>query len=378
MAARIKYDWLIIGAGLSGAVFAREMTDWGFRCLVVDKRPYIGGNCYCEDINGVSVHKHGAHIFHTDSDEIWRYFNKYQPDVRRLGIYAVQALSGGVIYPLPFNMNTFAKVWPDVRTPAEARARIAAQSSGRAKIRNLEDAAIFQVGRDIYELLIKGYTEKQWGRPCSELPPEILGRIPVRFTYDNNYYRCDKVGIPRNGYNELFENLLDGVEVITDCDITRNHGLIGDAAMVFNTSPIDVFFGCFLGRLDWRSLRFTTESVTEGETQGNPVVNYCDHSVRYTRRIEHNLLSVPKKSGRVVFTYEYPAPFEGEADPYYPIQNERNKALFAAYLRHSEEVYGDRMVWGGRLGGYKYLSMAGAITDTLAIARRFAPRKIDY
>ena len=377
MAARVKYDWLIIGAGVSGAVFAREMTDWGFRCLVIDKRPYIGGNCYCEDIDGVAVHKHGAHIFHTDDEEIWRYFNRYQPDVRRLGIYAVQALSGGVIYPLPFNMNTFAKVWPDVRTPAEARTRIASQSSGMAKIRNLEDAAIYQVGRDIYELLIKGYTEKQWGRPCTELPPEILGRIPVRFAYDNNYYRCDKIGIPRNGYNEFFENLLDGIEVLTDCDINANRGLIDDAAMVFNTSPIDVYFSGFLGRLDWRSLRFETEVAPSEQTQGNPVVNYCDHTAAYTRKIEHNLLSVPNQTDRVVFTYEYPAPFEDGAEPYYPIPSAENKARYEAYLRHSASIYGDKMVWGGRLGRYKYVSMAGAIADTLAIARRFAPRKID-
>ena len=365
----MKYDWLIVGAGVTGAVFAREATNKGYKCLVIDKRPHIGGQCYCENIEGVDVHKYGAHIFHTDSDLLWNYFLKYAGDVRRLGIYTVQALSGGVIYPLPFNMNTFTKMWPDVRFPNEAKQRIAEQARSVEKAYNLRDEAIRQVGKDVFEKLIKDYTEKQWGKICEELPAEIIGRIPVRFSYDNNYYYCDKIGIPRYGYNKFFENLLDGIEVRTDCDILKNKELLNVATKVFCTCPIDEFFDYQYGRLEYRSLRFDYEIAEKEKTQGTPVLNFCDNSVEYTRRIEHNLFTDIEQK-KVVFTYEYPQPYEGKAEPYYPIPSVENKLKYQQYKELCTQQYGGSLIFGGRLGSYRYISMDEAIDEGL---RAFKP-----
>lgn len=361
----IIYDWLIVGAGLSGAVFAREMTNLGYNCIIVEKKPHIGGMCYCEKVGRVVTHKYGAHIFHTDSQVAWLYFLKYSENVRRLGIYSVQAMSGGAIYPLPFNMNTFAKIWDDVRTPEEAKKRIAEQSKMSRGEDNVRDRAISQVGVDVYEKLIKGYTEKQWGKNCEELPGEILGRIPVRFTYDNNYYFCDKIGIPRGGYNKLFEKLTDGIDVYYNFDICENKYILKLAKRVFCTSPIDEFFDLCFGKLDYRSLRFETEVVESSKTQGCPVVNYCDDSVGYTRRIEHNQFTDAELGDEIVATYEYPQPYENGAEPYYPIPTEENKEKYKKYLELSKERYGDKIVWGGRLGGYRYIAMDDAILGAL-------------
>lgn len=370
MEKAMKYDWLIVGAGVTGAVFAREATNKGYKCLVIDKRPHIGGQCYCENIEGVDVHKYGAHIFHTDSEELWRYFLKYAGDVRRLGIYTVQAMSKGKIYPLPFNMNTFAKIWDDVRFPDEAKERIAEQSKSVQIVRNLRDEAIKQVGTDVFELLIKDYTEKQWGKSCEKLPKEIIGRIPVRFVYDNNYYYCDKIGIPRKGYNEFFNNLLDGIEVKTDCDILKNRYLLDEAEKVLCTSPIDEFFGYCYGRLEYRSLFFRYEVAEKGKTQGSPVVNYCDDSVAYTRRIEHNLFT-DKESDKVVFSYEYPQKYEGIAEPYYPVPSLENELSYHHYNELCLREYGNRLTFAGRLGGYRYISMDEAIKAALDVSERF-------
>ena len=365
-----EYDWLIVGAGVTGSVFAREMTDKGQRCLVVDKRPHIGGQCYCENVACVEVHKYGAHIFHTDSTELWQYFLKYAGDVRRLGIYTVQAISHGKIYPLPFNMNTFAKIWDDVRFPDEARKRIAEQAKNVQTAHNLREEAIRQVGRDVFNLLIKDYTEKQWGKPCEKLPKEIIGRIPVRFVYDNNYYYCDKVGIPRNGYNDFFKNLLDGIEVKTDCDILKNRYLLDKAKNVLCTCPIDEFFEYCYGRLEYRSLYFRYEVKEKESSQGTPELNYCDDSVAYTRRIEHNLFT-DKESGKTVFSYEYPQKYEGTAEPYYPVPSFDNELLYNSYKRLCQQQYGNRLIFAGRLGGYRYISMDEAIEEALDISKRF-------
>lgn len=372
MEKAMRYDWLIVGAGVTGSVFAREMTDKGYRCLVIDKRPHIGGQCYCENIEGVDVHKYGAHIFHTASDISWQYFLKYAGDVRRLPIYTVQAMSNGQIYPLPFNMNTFAKIWPDVRYPEEARNRIKAQTQSKKQdsCNNLRDEAIRQVGQDVFDLLIKGYTEKQWGKRCEELPAEIIGRIPVRFVYDNNYYFCDKIGIPRRGYNEFFKNLLKGIEVRIDCDILKNMQLMDEAENILCTSPIDEFFDYYYGKLEYRSLHFDFEVVEKAKTQGTPVVNFCDDSVRYTRRIEHNLFTDIHHE-KVVFSYEYPQNYEGTADPYYPIPSLANKLRYQSYKELCGKQYGQKILFAGRLGGYRYISMDEAINEALELSERF-------
>lgn len=362
-----EYDWLIIGAGVTGSVFAREMTDKGKKCLVIDKRPHIGGQCYCENMEGVDVHKFGAHIFHTDSEVLWNYFLKYAGDVRRLGIYTVQALSKGKIYPLPFNMNTFAKIWPEVRFPDEAKQKIAEQAEDIKEANNLRDAAIKQVGTDVFDLLIKGYTEKQWGKPCEELPKEIIGRIPVRFVYDNNYYYCDKIGIPRYGYNGFFKNLLFGIDVKTDCDILKNMHLLEKAERVLCTSPIDEFFNYCYGRLEYRSLHFRYEVVDK--SQGTPVINYCDDSVAYTRRIEHNLFT-DIKHDKIVVSYEYPQRYEGVAEPYYPIPSLENELKYHHYKEQCQKIYGNQIVFAGRLGGYKYISMDEAINEALTFSNQ--------
>ena len=329
-----KYDWLVVGAGLSGAVFAREMANAGKRVLVIDSRPQVGGNCYCEYLNGVFVHKYGAHIFHTDSEVAWNYFKKYHPTARRWGIYTVQALSDGVICPLPFNMNTFAKLWPSVRTPKEAEEKIKSQIPKKVNTDTLEGRAISQVGTEIFEKLIKGYTEKQWGKPCNQLPPEIVNRIPVRFTYDNNYYFCDKIAVPERGYNALFDNLLDGIEVRLQCDYLTHQELAEISERVFYTGPIDKLFGERFGKLDYRSLRFEYEVLPAEETQGSPVVNYCDHSQPYTRRIEHNLFSPSIKKDNLIVTYEYSCPYEGNAEPYYPINSIDNQRKYEIGRAH--------------------------------------------
>lgn len=367
MLERAKYDFLIIGAGVSGAVFAREMTDKGYKCIVIDKRDHIGGQCYCDKLSGVVVHKYGAHIFNTNSDKAWDYFTKYTPDVRRLGIYTVQALAGGVIYPLPFNMNTFAKLWADVRTPEEARRRIAEQTRNTGDGDSLQDAALSQVGEEIFEKLIRGYTEKQWGTTCDKLPKSIIGRIPVRFTYDNNYYNCDKIGIPRHGYNDFFRNLLRGIDVVLNCDITKHKELIEYADKVFCTAPIDEFFGNCFGRLDYRSLYFEYEVQGKEESQGCPVVNYCDKNIDYTRRIEHNQFTDEDKGEKIVVSYEYPQAYGEGAEPYYPVPSDENRQKYQRYIDESRRIYGDKITWGGRLGGYKYISMDEAILGALCL-----------
>lgn len=372
-----KYDWLIIGAGVSGSVFAREMANMGKKCVVVEKANNVGGMCLCENINGVDVHKYGAHIFHTNSQKAWDYFLKYAYDVRRLGIYTVQALSGGVIYPLPFNMNTFTKMWDDVRTPHEAKERIKEQAERYgADGDSLKDYAISQVGTDIFEKLIKGYTEKQWGALCEKLPKEIIGRIPVRFTFDNNYYYCDKIGIPRKGYNEFFQNLLKGVEVIQNCQLNSESEILENAKNIYCTAPIDCFFNYRFGALNYRGLEFEIRTLDKTQSQGCPVVNYCDHSVKYTRKIEHNQFTDKDVSSVIMVSYEYPKRYRIGDEPYYPIPTKENIEKYNRYVEESNREFGGKIIWGGRLGRYKYIAMDEAILGALEDVERAKQRDI--
>lgn len=362
-----KYDWLVVGAGLSGAVFAHEMHKRGFSCLVIDKRPHFGGNLYCEPYNGVLMHKYGAHIFHTSDKRVWDYVKQFLK-IDRLGSYAPMAMSGGEVFPLPFNMNTFSKIWPDVRFPEEAKKKIEEQAKGVKDFDTLEGAAISQVGKDVFEKLVKGYTEKQWGRPCSELPKEIIGRIPVRYEYNNNYFSDLYIGVPEDGYNGLFENLLKGIEVVLGCDYLRSRSALDELAKrVFYTGPIDALFGEALGRLDYRSIRFDTKIRDLDRTQGCAVMNYCDKDVPYTRIIEHNRFAPSRKHQELVISMEYSQLYEGFAEPYYPVRSKTSEELYEKYVNLSKTVYGDRIVFGGRLGCFRYFDMDDAILDTLGI-----------
>ena len=363
-----KFDWLVVGAGLSGAVFAHEMTKRGKTCLVIDKRLHVGGNCYCEQYNGVMMHKYGAHIFHTSDKQVWDYVKKHLK-INRLGSYAPMAMAGGEVFALPFNMNTFSKIWPDVRFPEEAKKRIEEQAKGVKDLETLEGAAISQVGKDVFEKLIKGYTEKQWGRSCAELPSEIIGRIPVKFDYNNNYFNSDLyIGVPEGGYNDLFKGLLEGSEVVLGCDYLRNRtSLDGLAKRVFYTGPIDALFGEALGKLDYRSLEFETKIRDLEQSQGCAVMNYCDRDVPYTRIIEHNRFAPGRRHEELVVSLEYSKPYEGNAEPYYPVRTEESKGRYEKYVELSKTVYGDRVVFGGRLGHFRYFDMDEVIRDTLGI-----------
>ena len=363
-----KFDWLVVGAGLSGAVFAHEMTKRGKTCLVIDKRTHVGGNCYCEQYVGVMMHKYGAHIFHTSDKQVWDYIKKHLK-INRLGSYAPMAMAGGEVFALPFNMNTFSKIWPDVRFPEEAKKRIEEQSKGVKDLETLEGAAISQVGKDVFEKLIKGYTEKQWGRSCAELPAEIIGRIPVKFDYNNNYFNSDLyIGVPEGGYNDLFKGLLEGCEVELGCDYLRNRtSLDGLAKRVFYTGSIDTLFGEALGKLDYRSLEFDTKIRDLEQSQGCAVMNYCDKDVPYTRIIEHNRFAPSRRHEEIVVSLEYSKPCEGDAEPYYPVRTEESKERYEKYVQLSRTVYGDRVVFGGRLGHFRYFDMDEVIRDTLGI-----------
>ena len=378
MAAERKYDWLIVGAGLFGAVFAYRARLAGQRCIVIDRRQHAGGNLYCENIAGINVHKYGAHIFHTSNDKVWRFvtslveFNRY--------VNSPVAVCGGRAYNLPFNMNTFAQMWGgEFLTPAQAEAIIEAQrrefaeklaARGDSEPRNLEEQAMLLVGRDIYEKLIRGYTEKQWGRPCTELPPFIIKRLPVRFVYDNNYFNDKYQGIPVGGYNRLVDRLLEGVEVVTGADFfdDRSHWESAARRMVF-TGKIDEFFGYRFGKLEYRTVRFETETLDMPNWQGNAVVNYTDREVPYTRIIEHKHFesfgAEVYANSRTVISREYSAEWNDGMEPFYPVNDERNNALYERYRRLAAEH--PSVVFGGRLAEYKYYDMDKIIERALSI-----------
>ena len=362
----MKYDYLVVGAGFFGAVFAYEARQRGKRCLVVDKRPHIGGNCYTETMEQIHVHKYGAHIFHTSDREIWDYVNQFA--LFNNYINAPVANYKGEIYNLPFNMNTFSKLW-GIATPAEARARIDAQrGDAPAEPSNLEEQAISLVGRDIYEKLVKGYTEKQWGRPCTELPAFIIKRLPVRFTYDNNYFNALYQGIPNGGYTAMVEKMLDGTEVRLNVDyLADRENLNALAEKVVYTGPVDAYFGYKLGALQYRSVRFETEVLDTDNYQGNAVVNYTDAETPYTRIIEHKHFEFGTQP-KTVISREYSAEWKKGDEPYYPVNDEKNGALYAEYKKLADAE--PDVIFGGRLGEYKYYDMDKVIEVALDVAAK--------
>ncbi len=356
------YDHLIVGAGLYGAVFAREMTDRGRKVLVIDRRDHIAGNIYTEDVEGVQVHRYGAHIFHTNDKAVWAYVNRFAEFNRYTN--SPVANYRGEIYNLPFNMNTFNKMW-GVVTPDEAKRKIEEQraAAGITEPKNLEEQAISLVGTDIYEKLVKGYTAKQWGRPCRELPAFIIRRLPVRFTYDNNYFNALYQGIPVDGYTRMVERMLEGVEVRLGVDYLADKPVLDTLAeRVVYTGPIDAYFGYRLGALQYRSVRFETEVLDTDNYQGNAVVNYADSETPYTRVIEHKHF-VFGTQPKTVISREYSAEWKPGDEPYYPVNDKANSALYA---RYAALAAGEKNVlFGGRLGEYKYYDMDAVIAAAL-------------
>ena len=363
------YDYLIIGAGLYGAVFARQAADAGKKVLVIDKRDHIGGNVYTEKVEGIDVHKFGAHIFHTNNKEVWDYVNRFATFNRFTN--SPVANYKGQLYSLPFNMYTFNKMW-GVVTPDEAAAKIAEQkaAAGITEPKNLEEQAISLVGTDIYEKLIKGYTQKQWGRPCTELPSFIIKRLPVRLTFDNNYFNALYQGIPVGGYTRLVENLLAGIEVRLGVDYLQHKDeLDALAEKVVYTGPIDAYFGYKLGTLEYRSVRFETELLDIPNFQGNAAVNYTDAETPYTRIIEHKWFTFGKDEQgndlpKTVISREYSSEWHPGDEPYYPVNDEKNSALYAKYKALAQRE--EKVIFGGRLGEYKYYDMDAVIAAALA------------
>ena len=365
------YDYLIVGTGLYGAVFAAEAKKAGKKCLAIDKRDHIGGNIYTEKVHGINVHKYGAHIFHTDSDEAWDYVNQYVK-FNRFSNSPV-ARYRDELYNLPFNMNTFHQLW-GVKTPEEAKKEIERQT-GEARERignepkNLEEQALLLGGKDIYEKLIKGYTEKQWGRKATELPSFIIRRLPFRFIYDNNYFNDKYQGIPIGGYTTLIEKLFEGTDIRLNTDFYKDkESLLSESDHVIFTGLIDEYFDYCYGPLEYRSLRFETEVMDTDNYQGNAVVNYTEYEVPYTRIIEHRHFEEfgsytgESEKGKTVVTREYPATWKIGDEPYYPVNNEKNNALYEKYRALAD---GTGVHFGGRLGKYKYYDMDDVIIDAL-------------
>lgn len=355
-----KYDYVIVGAGLFGAVFAQIMTERGKKCFVVEKRESVGGNIATETVAGITVHKFGAHIFHTDSKRVWDYVGRFAEFNNFIN--SPIANYNGKLYNLPFNMHTFYQLW-GCKTPAEAHAIIDAQreAAGIVDPENLEEKALMSVGADVYKTLIKGYTEKQWGRDCKFLPAFIIGRVPLRFVYDNNYFNDRYQGIPVGGYTAMVNNMLKGVDVLLGADYFADRQKFDDMAdTVLYTGPIDRFFDCEYGELEYRSLRFETEVLDMEDYQGNAVVNYTDFETPFTRIIEHKHFDRTQKSDKTVITREYPQKYVSGSEPYYPINDEKNTALYKKY----EALAASRKhtLFGGRLAGYKYYDM----DDTVA------------
>ena len=366
------YDYLVVGAGLFGAVFARQAADAGKRVLVVEKRGHIAGNCYTEDMEGIQVHRYGAHIFHTNDRKVWEYVQRFAEFNRYTN--SPVANYKGELYSLPFNMYTFNKMW-GVVTPEQAAAKIAEQRreiTGEPK--NLEEQAISLVGRDIFEKLVKGYTEKQWGRDCKDLPAFIIKRLPVRLTFDNNYFNALYQGIPIGGYTKLVENLLAGVEVRLDCDYLENKAdLDALAAKVVYTGPIDAYFDFRLGALEYRSVRFETELLDIPNFQGNAAVNYTDRETPWTRIIEHKWFEFGRDAEgndlpKTVISREYSSEWKPGDEPYYPVNDAKNGALYQQYKALADAE--DSVIFGGRLGEYKYYDMDQTVAAALALCER--------
>ena len=358
----MKYDYLVVGSGLYGAIFAHEANKRGKKVLVIDKRPNIAGNIYTEEVEGINVHKYGAHIFHTNNEEVWQYITQFA-EFNRFTNSPV-ANYKGELYSLPFNMYTFNKMW-GVVTPEEAAAKIEEQRQEiKGEPKNLEEQAISLVGRDIYEKLIKGYTEKQWGRPCNELPSFIIKRLPVRLTFDNNYFNALYQGIPMGGYTKMVENMLEGIEVRLNTDYLENKEELDSLAdKVVYTGPIDAYFNYKLGTLEYRSVRFETEVLDKPNFQGNAAVNYTDAETPWTRIIEHKWFEFGTQP-KTVISREYSSEWNLGDEPYYPVNDEKNGALYAEYKKLGDAE--TKVIFGGRLGEYKYYDMDAVIAAALA------------
>ena len=361
------YDYLVVGAGLFGAAFAREAVQAGKTVLVIDKRPHIGGNVYTEEVEGIHVHRYGAHIFHTNDKKVWDYVNQFAEFNRYTN--SPVANYHGELYSLPFNMYTFNKMW-GVVTPAQAEAKIQQQraAAGITEPKNLEEQAISLVGTDIYEKLVKGYTEKQWGRPCTELPSFIIKRLPVRLTFDNNYFNAKYQGIPMGGYTKLVENMLAGIEVRLNQDYLENKAAWDALAdRVVYTGSIDSYFDYCYGALSYRSVRFETEVLDTPNFQGNAVVNYTDRETPYTRIIEHKFFEFGTQP-KTVISREYSSEWQPGVEPYYPVNDEKNSALYGRYKALAEKE--TKTIFGGRLGEYRYYDMDAVLLSALALAER--------
>ena len=362
----MKYDYLVVGAGLYGAVFARQATDAGKKVLVIDKRDHIAGNVYTRELEGINVHVYGAHIFHTNDRQVWDYVNRFA-EFNRFTNSPV-ANYKGELYSLPFNMYTFNKMW-GVVTPQEAADEIARQkaAAGITEPKNLEEQAISLVGTDIYEKLVKGYTEKQWGRPCHELPAFIIKRLPVRLTFDNNYFNALYQGIPMGGYTRMVENMLAGIDVSLGVDyLEQKQALDSLADKVVYTGPVDAYFDYQLGHLQYRSVRFETEVLDMPNFQGNAAVNYTDRETPWTRIIEHKWFEFGTQP-KTVISREFSSEWKPGDEPYYPVNDEKNGALYAQYKALAQEE--ENVIFGGRLGEYKYYDMDAVIAAALRMSR---------
>ena len=356
------YDYLIVGAGLFGSIFAYEAKKRGKNCLVIDKRPHIGGNIYTKEVEGINVHEYGAHIFHTSNHEVWKYIQQFATFNRYTN--SPIARYRDEIYNMPFNMNTFNKLW-GVITPEQAKKKIEQQikESGIIEPKNLEEQAISLVGRDIYEKLVKGYTQKQWGRRCDELPSFIIKRLPVRFTYDNNYFNDLYQGIPIGGYTPIIEKMLEGIDIRLNCDyFSKRKELETIANKIVFTGMIDQYYDYCFGELEYRSLRFETEILESENYQGNAVVNYNEYEIPYSRIIEHKHFEYGKQE-KTVLTREYPATWKKGDEPYYPMNDEKNNCLYEKYKALADKE--NKVIFGGRLGMYKYYDMHHIISEAL-------------
>lgn len=362
----MKYDYLIVGAGLYGAVFAYEAKKKGKKCLVIEKRNHIAGNVYCENIDGINVHKYGAHIFHTSDKEVWDYINQFAEFNNYIN--SPVAVYKDELYNLPFNMNTFSKMW-NIKTPQQAKEIIAKQIADLdiKEPENLEEQALSLVGRDVYEKLVKGYTEKQWGRDCRELPAFIIKRLPLRFTYDNNYFNDRYQGIPVGGYTKIVEKLLEGTDVRLGTDYFDSADEFNQMAdKIIYTGMIDRYYDYRLGVLEYRSVRFETEELDTDNYQGNAVVNYTEREVPYTRIIEHKHFEFGKQD-KTIISREYSSEWKKGDEPYYPVNNDRNNALYEEYKKLAQNE--EKVIFGGRLGSYKYYDMDKVIAAALEMAK---------
>ncbi len=363
----MKYDYLVVGAGLYGAVFAYEAKKKGKTCLVIDKRDHIAGNIYCENVSGINVHKYGAHIFHTSDKKIWEYVNQFAEFNNYIN--SPVARYKNELYNLPFNMNTFSKMW-NIATPQEAKDIIASQIADLniTEPKNLEEQALSLVGKDVYEKLIKGYTEKQWGRDCKDLPSFIIKRLPLRFIYDNNYFNDRYQGIPIGGYTKIIEKMLDGIEVRLNTNYLDNREEFDAMAdKIVYTGMIDQFYDYKLGVLEYRSVRFETEELPMENYQGNAVVNYTEREVPYTRIIEHKHFEFGKQPTTII-SREYSSEWKKGDEPYYPVNNDKNNALYQQYKELADKEH--KVIFGGRLGGYKYYDMDKVIAAALEMCEK--------